>query len=203
MERLFPCALRFRRGKPPHWEVVNGRYVVTFRLGDSLPKEAVDRLRIIQRELENVRHRTDLVERLQRSDFLTMEKYLNAGLGGCVLREDRCAAIVRDELEALSDWQVEAPHYVTIMPNHVHALTAPEPNCSHALAEIMKRFKGRSAHRIRAVAGGAGPVWPREWYDRWMRHELEEDRVVDYIRQNPVKAGLATQRQNFPRTKSK
>jgi len=55
----------------------------------------------------------------------------------------------------------------------------------------MKRLKGRTARRIRALLGGRGPVWQREWFDHWMRSDAEWEKCVAYIRNNPVKAGLA------------
>lgn len=35
-----------------------------------------------------------------------------------------------------------------------------------------------------------GPVWQREYYDRFIRDENHYEKVVEYIRENPVKAGL-------------
>ncbi len=36
-----------------------------------------------------------------------------------------------------------------------------------------------------------GPFWQREWFDRVVRNENEKARIIRYIEQNPVKAGLA------------
>lgn len=181
---------RLRRGKLPHWEVESGRYFVTVRLADSLPREAVLRLQDTHLAISKIEPRSPQFVALQREYFSVMEKYLDAGAGACLLDDGRCASIVVDELQALADWAVETAHY-SIMPNHWHALIVPYDDSPHSLSELMKRVKGRSAKRIRAAIGGSGPVWQREWFDRWMRSEAEWEKTVAYIRQNPVKAHLA------------
>jgi len=95
---------------------------------------------------------------------------------------------------------VAVPHF-TIMPNHWHALLVPDPSSPHALSTIMKRIKGRTAKRLRALLGGSGPVWQREWFDRWMRSDAEWEKSVAYIRNNPVKAALVGSWSEHPWTK--
>ena len=173
---------------------------MTLRLGDSLPKAIIDRLSEVQRTIEAIEAGSSAFLGLQRRYFQTMEKYLDAGAGVCALQEARIAAIAAQELAALEEWEVEVPHY-TVMPNHLHALIVPHPDCRHSLADIMKRLKGRTAHRIRRQLPGENPVWQREWFDRWLRDDSEWDKVVNYIRQNPVKARLVAQWQDHPWTK--
>ena len=45
----------FRRGKLPHWEIKGGRYFVTVRLADSLPRDVVARLQEIHHSLSAVK----------------------------------------------------------------------------------------------------------------------------------------------------
>jgi len=65
----------------------------------------------------------------------------------------------------------------------------------------MKRLKGRTAKRIRGALGGSGAFWQREWFDRWMRDDAEWERCAAYIRNNPVKAGLAEKWEAHPWTR--
>lgn len=181
---------RFTRGKLPHWEVRNGIYFITVRCADSLPTEVVERLRSIHLNLSAVEPSSLQFAALQRQYFLTMEKHLDAGHGKCRLADSRAAALVVAELGALTEWLVDVPHY-SIMPNHWHALIRPGANCMHALGEIIRRVKGRTALAINGLFGSAGPFWQREWFDRWMRDGAERERCVRYIQNNPVKAGLA------------
>jgi REP element-mobilizing transposase RayT len=180
---------RFQRGKLPHREVDRGRYLVTVRLADSLPCEVVLRLQEIHRALSEIEPKSEQFAALQRTYFRTMEKHLDAGAGACWLkRPEICRSIVR-ELAALKEWHVDVPHF-SIMPNHWHALLVPEPRCAQSLLAISKRIKGRTAKYVRRTVGGSGPVWQREWFDRWMRDDDEWKKTVGYIRNNPVKAGL-------------
>ncbi len=191
----------FRRGKLPHWEIKNGRYFVTLRLADSLPAPVVAQLQETHTALSSIAPASEQFAALQRQYFRTMEKFLDAGTGACLLRDTAHAAIVRTELLALADWHIAVPHF-TVMPNHWHALIVPAPDCSHPLASIMKRLKGRTAKQLRAATAtsGTGPFWQREWFDRWMRDDTEWERTVAYIRQNPVQAGLAATWQEHPWT---
>ena len=190
----------FRRAKLPHWEVKSGRYFVTLRLADSLPRETVRRLQEIHRSLAATEPQSPAFVALQRQFFRAMEKYLDAGTGACRLREPPAAAILIREFEALADWSVAVPHF-TIMPNHCHALLAPSSACAHSLDEIMKRLKGRTGLQIRAATKTSGPLWQREWFDRWIRDDHEWEKTVAYIRHNPVKAGLAATWSNHPWTR--
>ena len=181
--------IRLTRRNLPHWEIEGGRYFVTVRCADGLPRDVVTRLQEIHLNLQAVVPRSEMFAASQRAYFRTMEKYLDRGLGACVLRKPAAAQVVISELDLLTEWQVAVPHY-SVMPNHWHALLVPQAGCAHSLSEIMKRVKGRSAKGIRHRCGGTGAVWQREWFDRWVRDEAEWERIVDYIHDNPVKAGL-------------
>lgn len=191
---------RFRRGRLPHWEVEKGRYFITVRLADSLPRAAVLRLQEIHRSIANTVPRSEAFAVLQRMYFHTMEKYLDAGIGACVLNDLTCAKIVVSELCGLRDWNVDVPHH-SIMPNHWHALIVPDGESPPPLAEIMKRVKGRTGKLLRSAIGGTGPIWQREWFDRWMRNDDEWEKTVRYIRNNPVRAGLVAKWESHPWTK--
>ena len=192
--------IRFHRRHLPHWEIEAGRYFVTVRCADSLPQAAVLRLREISVNLSRIAPQSAQFHALQRQSFLTLEKYLDAGVGSCPLSHPAAARVVAEEFAALSDWSVSVPHF-TIMPNHWHALLTPGPGCLHSLSAVLKRIKGRTAKRIRAAIGGHGPLWQREWFDRWMRADAEWEKCVTYIRNNPVKAGLVPVWSEHPWTK--
>jgi putative transposase len=181
--------LRFMRRHLPHWEVEGGRYFLTVRCADSLPKEAVLRLQELAGAMSAIDPRSEPFAALQRESFRTAEKYLDAGYGSCPLALAKAAKVVCEELVALVDWQIDVPHY-SVMPNHWHALLLPSSSCPQSLSTIMKRLKGRTAESIRQLGIGSGPVWQREWFDRWIRDDAEWEKWVGYIRNNPVKAGL-------------
>jgi REP element-mobilizing transposase RayT len=79
-----------------------------------------------------------------------------------------------------------------VMPDHVHLLFSAcedEHLQPHGLAEIMSGIRGPSAHRVNKLLTRRGPVWQEEFFDHVPRFG-EFDKAVDYIRENPVKAGL-------------
>ena len=193
--------IRFGRRSLPHWEVKGGRYFVTVRCSGSLPDDVVDRLREIHLNLRAIEPRSEEFAALQRACFLTMEKYLDsASAQGGILSDPLAAQAVVSEFDLLAEWQVDVPHF-TVMPNHWHALLAPQEQCTHSLGQTMKRVKGRSAKAIRRKCGGVGTVWQREWFDRWARDDAELAKFVDYIHNNPVKAGLVRTWRDHPWTR--
>jgi putative transposase len=195
-----PHTIRFTRRALPHWEVEGGRYFVTVRCADSLPATAIARLGEIQRSLAAIESSSPQFIEFQRRHFTALEKYLDAGHGTCPLHTPAAADSVSSEFSALADWHITVPHF-TLMPNHWHALLVPEKNCGHSLSAVMKRIKGRTAPVIRKAIGGVGPVWQREWFDRWVRDDAEWEKFVSYIRNNPVKAGLAQTWSDHPWTR--
>jgi REP-associated tyrosine transposase len=196
---LLPRAIRFTRRNLPHLEVDGGRYFVTVRCADSLPNDVVGRLEEFHRDQCATDRPSDQRAPIQRRYFRTMEKYLDSGLGKCVLRDPIAAEALASEFRLLAEWRISVPHF-SIMPNHWHAVVAPAEGCTHVLSEVMKRLKGRSAKTIRRRCGGNGPVWQREWFDRWIRNEAEMARIIAYIRNNPVTAGLVRTWQDHPWT---
>lgn len=182
----------FYRRDLPHWEIANGRYFVTVRCADSLPRHVVQRLGELQASAKKLATAEER-EQAQRLHFKELDAGLDQCFGSCPLRNSRAADIVVREFDALDDWGVDVPHF-TVMPNHFHALIEPRVQCIHALSQILKRIKGRTAYQIRDLLGGRGRFWQREWFDRWMRNEVERYKTIAYIKHNPVKAGLARAR---------
>lgn len=74
-----------------------------------------------------------------------------------------------------------------IMPNHVHLLVLPKT----PLRAITRWLKGSTARAANRLLGRQNhPFWQDESYDHWVRSQREFDRIVRYIEENPVSAGL-------------
>jgi REP-associated tyrosine transposase len=74
-----------------------------------------------------------------------------------------------------------------LMVNHVHILIYPEAR----LSRITKSIKNFSARQANAILGQTGqPFWQDESYDHWVRGPEELEKIVQYIEENPVAAGL-------------
>ena len=81
------------------------------------------------------------------------------------------------------------------MPDHVHLLIVPGP--AAGLATIMQYVKGRFARRFNESSGGHGKLWQARYYEAMIRDEASMHRRIDYIEENPVKAGLAEDAPSF------
>jgi REP-associated tyrosine transposase len=80
-----------------------------------------------------------------------------------------------------------------VMPDHTHVLFRPlldDSNCPYALADILGRMKGYAGYHINKKSGRSGPVWQDESFDHVLRSDEKLDACIEYIRMNPVRAGL-------------
>jgi REP element-mobilizing transposase RayT len=82
-----------------------------------------------------------------------------------------------------------------VMPDHVHMILTPLVNHEamevFSLAEVMDAIKGASAHKMNKLLGRKGQVWQAESFDHVLRSSESLDAKVIYLRENPVRAGLA------------
>ena len=95
-------------------------------------------------------------------------------------------------------WQLYA---AVVMPDHVHALAQPlyQPTeGTFGLAEILHSIKRFSARKVNQGRGVQGSLWQDERFDRIVRDEEEFLEKWQYIRHNPVKAGLAIIPEEYP-----
>ncbi|HMN73269.1 MAG TPA: transposase [Rhodoblastus sp.] len=83
-----------------------------------------------------------------------------------------------------------------IMPNHVHVVCEPIEGSS--IGSIIRSWKAFTAAAINRQNGSTGPVWARDYFDRYARSEDDVARIVGYVENNPVKAGLAGRAEDWP-----
>jgi putative transposase len=83
-------------------------------------------------------------------------------------------------------------HAVLVMPDHVHVALTPnrDANGMISLPQITHELKSISAHRINKQTGHVGRVWHEESFDRAMRSTEDLKLKIEYIIQNPMRAGL-------------
>jgi REP element-mobilizing transposase RayT len=119
---------------------------------------------------------------------------------GCV---DSLPESVRDIVlrHCLHDQGTKAAiHAVVVMPDHVHLLLTPlrdmEGNL-YSMVEILQAIKGASAHSLNRVLRRSGPVWEEESFDHVLRSDESFEQKVEYIRQNPVRAGLVKEAADY------
>ncbi len=122
-----------------------------------------------------------------REKLVMIDKYEDSGVGQCFMRDDRVAQIVKDTLFYYDGKKYKIIAWC-IMPNHVHILI--EVFNGFSLSEIIHSWKSFSANQINNLLNRTGQVWMMEYFDRYIRDYEHFDKVVNYIHNNPVKAGL-------------
>ncbi|WP_395739948.1 transposase [Prosthecobacter sp.] len=116
-----------------------------------------------------------------------MERWLDAGYGECVLRDERCQKEVAERLLFRHGQDYDLGDWV-VMPNHVHVLLQPLGNVS--LEEIMRPIKGVSARNINRMLERSGAMWMQESFSHIVRSLEQLKKFQRYIQMNPEKAGL-------------
>ena len=163
-------------------------YFVTIRTADSLAAEHLDRLKEERRALERNTPKTAVAQ--QKIAAVMMERLdamLDLGHGSQPLRFDPVAEIVANAFRFFDTERYELLTWC-VMPNHAHVLF--RPFAAIKLADVVGSWKSFTSKEIGKVTNTAGRFWAREYYDHVARSEEEILRIDQYIRENPVKAGL-------------
>jgi len=182
----------------PHWQPPGATIFFTWRLFGSLPSEVLERLRAERARLEKEpKRRNESVHaremRHNKVLFKITDEYLDrAEHGPLWLKDERLAALATDALFHFNGSRYDLVAFV-VMANHVHALLTPrEMNGKYVLMRtITQGLKGYISRQANLLLGHTGqPFWQKESYDHWARSTAEILRIVAYIENNPVKAGL-------------
>ena len=118
-----------------------------------------------------------------------IETYEDAGYGACFLRDPRIAKLIED---ALLHFDGERYHLLAwcVMPNHVHSLF--EMLAGYSLVGILHSWRSYTAKEANRLLGRRGQFWDDDYFDRYIRDNDHLENAINYIEQNPVKAGLVT-----------
>jgi type I restriction enzyme R subunit/putative DNA methylase len=192
-----PQTIAFWQGRLPHWEVEGGRYFVTIHLAGAIPREGCRRILDIHQQVEKLASPgQDEWLRLQRRIFREMEAWLDRAAYVPHFQDARLAEMVLEALEhrqQRGDWNLF--EYV-VMPNHVHLFfELVRGRLKHTL-EDFKRWTGHQACKLAGIKGER--FWQREWFDHWSRSDEEDERIIEYIRRNPVAAKLVRAPSEWP-----
>jgi len=180
----------------PHWRQEGATYVVTFRQADSLPQIRLDELRRLRRDWEarNPERRGQVEwEEYARKFTRRVDGWLDEGFGSCVFRERAHVEVLAAALTKFHGVRYHLGAYA-LMPNHSHVVIRPFEG--HELSGLLQGIKGAVAREIQRRSGTTGAkFWAQESYDRIIRDEEHLARVLVYRGENPVKAGLARERE--------
>jgi putative transposase len=165
------------RGYLPHFDSPETVQFVTFRLADSLPRDRIEALRSMP------------------DAMLQADRELDAGWGACWLGNAEVATLTQETLLHLDGERYRLLAWC-IMPNHVHVVV--ETLEGHPLSGVVKSWKSFTSRRANACLGRTGTFWEADYFDRYMRNEDHLMRTIEYIENNPVKAGLVDKAADWP-----
>ncbi len=186
--------LRIRQGAHlPHWTRDSAVYAITFRLADSLPQKVLEGWRTERDSITDAARQQNRPLTAQESrrrgelHSLKVQKYLDAGHGECLLRQEAVASLVQDALHHLDGNRYQLLAWC-IMPNHVHVVAYFNEGAS--LPEVLHSWKSHTAHAANKLLGRSGEFWQAESYDHLIRDEEDLRHAIQYTWSNAEAAGF-------------
>jgi len=168
------------RRRLPHDDETDQPVFLTWRLHDSLPCHLAFPAATVN----------------SGQAFAAMDRLLDeARSRQFYLRQPAIADMV---VEAIQYHAANLEHYVlhafVVMPNHVHLLATP----ALALPKLTKSWKGITSKRANTILAMTGSCfWQEESYHHLVRNEREFEKIRCYIEENPVRAGLVREANEY------
>ena len=111
-----------------------------------------------------------------------------------LFRKDPMARLFVEVLFHYRDHKNYLLHEFVLMPDHFHLLISP----TFSLERSLQLIKGGFSYRAKKELGFAGQIWEKSLYDRRVRGAEDYYNFKQYVRQNPVKQGLAAGFADYP-----
>ncbi len=178
-----PTGCWYSRGYLPHFDAPGLIQTVTFRLADAISYKTAHAAEELGRKLGKWARRKQI------------EACLDKGHGRCWLSDPRIAELVQTSLLFFDCERYRLIEWV-IMPNHVHAIL--ELLGDWRLKRVLYSLKSFTAKEALKILRESPPFWQPESFDRFVRDERHFQNAVEYVRNNPVAAGLAETPEDWP-----
>ncbi len=203
----------------PHLHYIGSAFFLTWRLHGSLPRAILDReqarldddlLAIAHSKLSV--HEKAAQEEVFKSKYLhRLDDYLDTiATGPHHLKNKMIAENIVAKLHQYDGkyYRLEA---FCVMSNHVHVLfdfgvQLPESEADFVLAnyvhvdKVLKLIKGGTGYECNKLLQKTGKFWSDKNFDRYIRNQKHYNTFINYIINNPVKAGICKEWQNYPHT---
>jgi hypothetical protein len=199
-----------RKRNLPHIDVEGKPSFITACLHGSLPASGLKRIYQYREEL-NARAKPAHLNPQEweltkhKMVFKLLDSMLDRMSPVRYLEDERLAEIVQNAFLHFANDRYRLFAFV-VMPSHHHWVFLPNEDWSQELATNQRDSHDRRtpreaiSHSIQSytgthcnrLLGRTGSFWQAETYDHYARDESELVRIIEYIEQNPVVAGLAT-----------
>lgn len=189
----------YRSRHLPHMFNVDKPMFITYRMNFTLPKPLLDEYNRRRTEW-HIEHKNleekEKVEALEGKDARFFQWFDDLLAKSAevpqILHRDDLTAIISESLKRFDGLRYKLLAYC-IMPNHLHVLVYPLQQAGGGIfspQHMIYTWKKFTATEINKILDRKGSLWHKENYDRMIRDEEELNSTVNYIVQNPVKAGL-------------
>ncbi len=197
----------FYRRHLPHVQPLKGTYFVTYNLHGSIPGPVLAQWRDEYEAAKRLifKKGTEIPNQLEilgKRDFIKRDAFFDAYKGGPhYFKTENLAEVVAESLHFWDNKKIELYAYC-IMSNHVHFVfrsleEEDEGEAPVHLEILMHSIKRYSAHKCNKILGIEGQFWRHESYDRFVRNQRELIRILKYVINNPVKAGLCAEQSDW------
>ena len=199
-----------RRRHLPHWDVPDAAYFVTTCLRDSIPAQGLLEIARHRIALQNAVRPEDITNedwqrRCWKLNFMRVEHWLDHFAASRVLEQPEFAQIVVNSMRHFAEERYDLYAFV-VMPSHFHWLFKPRTDWTITLNDDGRSPRERityslnrfTSNQCNKLSGTKGTFWQNESYDHWVRDADELERIIRYIEENPVKAGLTKLPEDWP-----
>ncbi len=191
-----PETIAFWQGRLPHWEVAEGRYFVTIHLAGAIPQQGQDQIHALAAEFDKLtQHDQEGRLQLQRRIYAAMEAWLDRAEYVSYLQRPDIVQIIVESIEFRQGRIWNMMEYV-VMPSHLHLFLEVRDTGLKNSLEQFKRWTGHQATKLLGLEDER--FWQDEWFDHWSRSDEQDEKIITYIRQNPVNANLVSKYQEWP-----
>ena len=188
----------------PHIQPPGATLFVTFRLFGSIPKRFLNELSIEHKHLNRLILKTWNRKSNEFTKYYNQQKrlikkfddYLHSEKTGLhFLKNESIAELVCSSMMFFDKERYDLLSYC-VMSNHVHIVFTPlriNGEEYFALGDIMHSIKSYTAKEANKMLNRTGkPFWVIESFDHFCRDSAEVERVIEYVLNNPVNAGLVS-----------
>jgi putative transposase len=200
-----------RRRDLPHWDVPDAAYFVTTCLEGSIPAQGLLDIARFRRDLGGQRRPEKTSEETWKANcwkkcFARMDEWLDRQPPNKALERPELAIVVVNSMRYFAEERYDLLAYV-VMPSHIHWVFQPRREWIGTFVDYDNRTpRERITYSLNRFTAGkcnkllnrTGPFWQHESFDHWVRDLDELDRIMRYIEENPVKAGLVAAAEPWP-----
>lgn len=192
----------------PHFQQPGQAYFVTWSLKGAVPRKAIrdysNRLSILKFQIQDAKNKQispEKIEEITKEYYLIRRKYIKAYDDILDEQTDNIVDLSKTEntnivIDALWFFNNKKIHNYAfcVMPNHVHwffeTFKKDEAGNPVYLQDIMQSIKRFTANKINKIENRSGSLWQKESFDTTIRNEKHLYNAIEYTINNPVKAKL-------------